>query len=108
MMGGASGIGSSWFPFVGFLRYSLVLLLIYYYLAHILKKRLDAAIEELNLQREAFDVFTSQQAEYVQQWREMVVKWEAQREGKNPYELPLDGMLLFSKSIYLSNPYLYS
>lgn len=68
--------------------------MIYSHLAHILRKRLDAAIEERNTQRESFEIFTDQQAEHVQQWREAVVKWEATREGNNPYDLPLDGAFL--------------
>ena len=74
-----------------------------------LKKRLDAAIKERNDQREAFDLFTSHQAPYVQQWREAIDKWEARREGKNPYELPLDGTLLISfiQTIFLIHTYIY-
>jgi hypothetical protein len=74
--------------------YSLTTSLTRYHLAYILKKRLDAAIVERNSQRESFEIFTNEQAECAQQWKELVGQWEATREGKNPYELPQDSAFL--------------
>ena len=56
---------------------------------------------ERNAQRESFDIFTNQQAEHVQQWRDAVVDWEATHEGNNPYDLPLDGTFLI---LFLHEP----
>lgn len=92
-MAGAFGIRSSWFHSIG----SCITLLhsfANYYLAHILKKRLDGAIVERNAQHESFGIFTDQQGQRVQQWMETVLKWEATHKGNNPYEVPQDGAYL--------------
>lgn len=39
----------------------------------------------------------------MQQWKDAVDNWEAKHEGKNPYELPLEGTFLAFFFVDLSN-----
>ncbi|KAF7345205.1 CxC2 domain-containing protein [Mycena sanguinolenta] len=60
--------------------------------AAILRRRLDAARKEQASQREAFELFTLQQAERVPVWKKMVEDFEAGIEEKNPYHMKITGM----------------
>ncbi|KAJ7828015.1 hypothetical protein B0H14DRAFT_2594831 [Mycena olivaceomarginata] len=58
----------------------------------ILRRRLDNARKEQVKQREAFELFTLQQAERVPAWKEMVEEFEADETKKNPYEVKITGL----------------
>ncbi|KAF7302510.1 CxC2 domain-containing protein [Mycena chlorophos] len=58
-----------------------------------LRRRLDAAEIELRKQKEAFKEFSEQQAELVPVWREMVLKYEADKTQKNPYVAEMKGVI---------------
>ncbi|KAK6964695.1 CxC2 domain-containing protein [Favolaschia claudopus] len=57
-------------------------------LGELLRKRLDKATRERDIQKEAFDAFTAEQGERVVGWEKMVVEYEADTSNaKNPYEV---------------------
>ncbi|KAF7375725.1 CxC2 domain-containing protein [Mycena sanguinolenta] len=58
----------------------------------ILRRRLDAARKEQASQREAFELFSIQQAARVPVWKKMVEDFEAGRVNKNPYQMKILGM----------------
>jgi hypothetical protein len=60
--------------------------------AVLLRRRLDVARKEQKSQREAFEAFTVQQAEWVPAWKRMVEDFEADPSAKNPYEMKISGM----------------
>ncbi|KAJ7059939.1 hypothetical protein C8F01DRAFT_1254038 [Mycena amicta] len=61
-------------------------------LAAILRRRLDVAESELAKQTEAFEHFSGEQAESVDEWRGMVEDFEADGSKKNPYESTMKGL----------------
>ncbi|KAJ7021123.1 hypothetical protein C8F04DRAFT_1274114 [Mycena alexandri] len=61
-------------------------------LADLLRTRLDKAKVEEHEQSEAFEVFTQEQGERVEGWREMVHAFKADPTKKNPYEVKVRGM----------------
>ncbi|KAJ7066666.1 hypothetical protein C8F01DRAFT_1208764 [Mycena amicta] len=65
---------------------------------------LDVAEEELVKQQEAFDHFTEEQSDSVDEWRDMVEAFEGDGSKKNPYEATMKGAL-FPKlqRIYMTN-----
>ncbi|KAF7351520.1 CxC2 domain-containing protein [Mycena sanguinolenta] len=58
----------------------------------ILRRRLDTARKEQASQREAFELFSLQQAERVPAWKKLVEEYEADNTKKNPYSLKISGM----------------
>ncbi|KAJ7441809.1 hypothetical protein B0H11DRAFT_2251870 [Mycena galericulata] len=58
----------------------------------ILRRRLDAARREQAVQREAFEVFSLEQADRVPEWRKMVEDFEADGQKKNLYEMKVSGL----------------
>ncbi|KAK7030523.1 CxC2 domain-containing protein [Favolaschia claudopus] len=57
-------------------------------LGALLRKRLDRAKREREIQQESFKVFSAEQAERVPEWEKQVCDWErAPKEFKNPYEI---------------------
>ncbi|KAJ7462644.1 hypothetical protein B0H11DRAFT_1734840 [Mycena galericulata] len=61
-------------------------------LPSILRRRLDTARREQAAQREAFEVFSVQQAERVPVWKKMVEDFERDPTSKNPYEMVIRGL----------------
>ncbi|KAJ7116750.1 hypothetical protein C8R46DRAFT_1051327 [Mycena filopes] len=57
----------------------------------LLRRRLDAARKEQVSQRQAFELFSVQQADRVPAWKKMVEDFEADGEQKNPYEMKIRG-----------------
>ncbi|KAJ7707095.1 hypothetical protein B0H16DRAFT_1746660 [Mycena metata] len=62
------------------------------HIAELLRTRLDKANVEEREQTEAFEAFTQEQGERVNDWREMVHAFEADPTKKNPYEVKVRGM----------------
>ncbi|KAK7039755.1 hypothetical protein R3P38DRAFT_3181559 [Favolaschia claudopus] len=57
-------------------------------LGELLRKRLDKAKRERDIQKEAFEAFTAEQHERVAGWEKMAQEYEADpSNGKNPYEV---------------------
>ncbi|KAF7319615.1 CxC2 domain-containing protein [Mycena chlorophos] len=56
-----------------------------------LRQRLDAAKMELEKQKEAFELFSEEQATLVPHWTEMVTTFEKDGSQKNPYVAEFDG-----------------
>jgi hypothetical protein len=52
---------------------------------------LDTARKEQASQREAFELFSLQQAERVPSWKKMVEEFEADGTQKNPYAMKITG-----------------
>jgi hypothetical protein len=73
----------------------------YFLIAHILKKRLDGAIQERDNQQISFEAFTAQQAEHVPKWKELVDAWESGRDKNNPYSQPQNGTLVYLRFTYV-------
>ncbi|KAJ7895669.1 hypothetical protein B0H13DRAFT_1624341 [Mycena leptocephala] len=61
-------------------------------LSAILRRRLDAAKIEQARQREAFTVFSVQQADRVPAWKKMVEDFEKDETQKNPYTMEIKGL----------------
>ncbi|KAF7311821.1 CxC2 domain-containing protein [Mycena indigotica] len=61
-------------------------------LPKIIRRRLDQALHEQVVQREAFDAFSLQQQERVSVWKAMVHDFEADGTKPNPYEAKIDGL----------------
>ncbi|KAJ7058645.1 hypothetical protein C8F01DRAFT_1085756 [Mycena amicta] len=61
-------------------------------LAATLRRRLDVAEAELAKQKEAFEHFSEEQAESIDEWRDMVEDFEADGSKKNPYESTMKGL----------------
>ncbi|KAJ7633330.1 hypothetical protein DFH06DRAFT_1140041 [Mycena polygramma] len=61
-------------------------------LAETLRRRLDVALEQQIVQREALDAFSEQQQERVDAWKQMVHAYEADSTNKNPYEAVVEGL----------------
>ncbi|KAF8142767.1 hypothetical protein K438DRAFT_1634908, partial [Mycena galopus ATCC 62051] len=57
----------------------------------ILRRRLDTAKKEAASQREAFKVFSLEQAERVPKWKKIVEDFERDGKLKNPYEVKITG-----------------
>ncbi|KAJ7884187.1 hypothetical protein B0H14DRAFT_3082403 [Mycena olivaceomarginata] len=62
-------------------------------LAATLRRRLDTALEQQMIQREALAVFSQQQQDQVEEWKKMVHDYEEDRTKKNPYEAVVVGEL---------------
>ncbi|KAJ7608099.1 hypothetical protein DFH06DRAFT_1149139 [Mycena polygramma] len=65
-----------------------------YYLvtsAALLRWRLDIAIKEQAVQRQAFEAFSLQQADRVPVWKAMVELYERKPDEKNPYKMKISG-----------------
>jgi hypothetical protein len=60
-------------------------------IAESLRQRLDVALEQQIVQREALKVFSKQQQERVEGWKAMVHEYEENSEKKNPYEAVVSG-----------------
>ncbi|KAF7341813.1 hypothetical protein MSAN_02036300 [Mycena sanguinolenta] len=60
--------------------------------AAILRRRLDAARKEQASQRQAFELFSLQQAVQVPEWKRIVEEYEADNTQKNPYSLKISGL----------------
>jgi hypothetical protein len=60
-------------------------------LAATLRRRLDTALEQQMIQREALAVFSQQQQDQVEEWKKMVHDYEEDRTKKNPYEAVVVG-----------------
>ncbi|KAJ7024108.1 hypothetical protein C8F04DRAFT_969398 [Mycena alexandri] len=58
----------------------------------LLRRRLDAARKEQASQREAFEVFSIQQADRVPTWKKMVEDFEMDEKKKNPYQMVVAGL----------------
>ncbi|KAJ7047950.1 hypothetical protein C8F04DRAFT_1172413 [Mycena alexandri] len=58
----------------------------------LLRRRLDAARKEQASQREAFELFSVQQADCVPTWKKMVEDFEMDGEKKNPYQMVVAGL----------------
>ncbi|KAF7342850.1 CxC2 domain-containing protein [Mycena sanguinolenta] len=58
----------------------------------ILRRRLDAARKEQASQRQAFELFSLQQAVQVPEWKRIVEEYEADNTQKNPYSLKISGL----------------
>ncbi|KAJ7839295.1 hypothetical protein B0H13DRAFT_2239609 [Mycena leptocephala] len=56
------------------------------HLATTLRRRLDIARQELQLQKEGFELFSQQQADRVPEWKKMVEEFEADGTKRNPYQ----------------------
>jgi hypothetical protein len=56
-----------------------------------LRRRLDNALEQEVIQREAFESFSEQQGERAEEWKKMVHDYEDDSTKKNPYELVVEG-----------------
>ncbi|KAJ7791184.1 hypothetical protein B0H13DRAFT_1676014 [Mycena leptocephala] len=56
------------------------------HLATTLRRRLDIARQELQLQKEGFELFSQQQADHVPEWKKMVEEFEADGTKRNPYQ----------------------
>ncbi|KAF7366128.1 CxC2 domain-containing protein [Mycena venus] len=54
--------------------------------------RLDNALEEQVIQREALENFSEQQKEHVEGWKQMVHDWEEDEKKKNPYKAVVEGL----------------
>ncbi|KAJ7058598.1 hypothetical protein C8F01DRAFT_945247, partial [Mycena amicta] len=61
-------------------------------LAATLRRRLDVAEAELAKQKDAFEHFSEEQAESVEEWTQMVEDFEADGAKKNPYESTMKGL----------------
>ncbi|KAF8139331.1 hypothetical protein K438DRAFT_1996130 [Mycena galopus ATCC 62051] len=62
-------------------------------LAEMLRRRLDNALEQERVQREALETFSAQQRDRVEGWKKMVHDYEAQpKEKKNPYNVEVIGL----------------
>jgi hypothetical protein len=59
--------------------------------AALLRRRLDNAKKEAASQRQAFEVFSLEQAARVLAWKQMVEAFEQDRTKKNPYEMKITG-----------------
>jgi hypothetical protein len=60
-----------------------------------LRRRLDIAWQELQLQKEGFELFSQQQADRVPEWKKMVEEFEADGTKRNPYQgAAVKGILL--------------
>ncbi|KAF7299523.1 CxC2 domain-containing protein [Mycena indigotica] len=57
----------------------------------LLRKRLDTAIHELARQQEAFQSFSSQQADNISRWKAFVEDFEADGSKPNPYQATVKG-----------------
>ncbi|KAJ7791307.1 hypothetical protein B0H14DRAFT_3500651 [Mycena olivaceomarginata] len=57
-----------------------------------LRRRLDTALEQQMIQREALAVFSQQQQDQVEEWKKMVHDYEEDRTKKNPYEAVVVGL----------------
>ncbi|KAF7292055.1 CxC2 domain-containing protein [Mycena indigotica] len=58
----------------------------------LLRKRLDTALHEQQVQRTAFEEFSLDQAERVPRWKTMVHEYEGDSTKPNPYEGKVDGL----------------
>ncbi|KAJ7834834.1 hypothetical protein B0H13DRAFT_1653010 [Mycena leptocephala] len=58
----------------------------------ILRRRLDVAKAEQARQREAFTMFSVQQADRVPEWKRMVEEFEKDETKKNPYTMEVEGL----------------
>ncbi|KAJ7019709.1 hypothetical protein C8F04DRAFT_975338 [Mycena alexandri] len=58
----------------------------------LLRRRLDAARKEQASQREAFELFSIQQADRVPTWKKMVEEFEADDKKPNPYQMKVEGL----------------
>ncbi|KAJ7908806.1 hypothetical protein B0H13DRAFT_2233210 [Mycena leptocephala] len=56
------------------------------HLATTLRRQLDIARQELQLQKEGFELFSQQQADRVPEWKKMVEEFEADGTKRNPYQ----------------------
>ncbi|KAJ6451209.1 hypothetical protein C8R47DRAFT_998609, partial [Mycena vitilis] len=61
-------------------------------LAQSLSRRKDRAKEELKEQMEAFEEFSSHQAQHVPEWREAVLAYELDTKKTNPFEIKVEGL----------------
>ncbi|KAF7305332.1 CxC2 domain-containing protein [Mycena chlorophos] len=61
-------------------------------LAALLRRRLDTAEVELQKQQEAFELFSEEQADSVDEWKQLVLEFEADGTKKNPYESTMKGL----------------
>ncbi|KAF7345876.1 CxC2 domain-containing protein [Mycena venus] len=61
-------------------------------LAAMLRRRLDTALEQQSVQREALEAFSDQQKDRAESWRQMVHDYEADPKKKNPYEAVIVGL----------------
>ncbi|KAJ7753859.1 hypothetical protein B0H16DRAFT_1316820, partial [Mycena metata] len=61
-------------------------------LAATLRRRLDKAREQAIVQREAYEAFSEQQRDRVEEWKKMVHDYEDDPKCKNPYELVVKGV----------------
>ncbi|KAJ7852858.1 hypothetical protein B0H13DRAFT_1904401 [Mycena leptocephala] len=61
-------------------------------LAESLRRRLDVALEQQIVQREALKAFSEQQQERVEGWKTMVHEYEEDSGKKNPYEAVVSGL----------------
>ncbi|KAK7061181.1 CxC2 domain-containing protein [Favolaschia claudopus] len=57
-----------------------------------LRRRLDNALEQQVVQREALQSFSDQQQQRVEGWKKMVHDYEDDRTKKNPYEVVIKGL----------------
>ncbi|KAJ7923563.1 hypothetical protein B0H13DRAFT_1864713 [Mycena leptocephala] len=57
-----------------------------------LRRRLNNALEQEVIQREAFESFSEQQGERAEEWKKMVHDYEEDSKKKNPYELVVEGL----------------
>ncbi|KAJ7059918.1 hypothetical protein C8F01DRAFT_1254005 [Mycena amicta] len=57
-----------------------------------LRRRLDVAEAELGTQKEVFELFSEEQVDSIEEWREMVQVFEADSSKKNPYESTMKGL----------------
>jgi hypothetical protein len=61
-----------------------------------LRRRLNNALEQEVIQREAFESFSEQQGERAEEWKKMVHDYEEDSKKKNPYELVVEGTCVFA------------
>ncbi|KAJ7808144.1 hypothetical protein B0H14DRAFT_3482660 [Mycena olivaceomarginata] len=61
-------------------------------LADTLRRRLDNALEQQAIQREALEQFSEQQKDRVEVWKQMVHDYEEDPKKKNPYEAVVHGL----------------